>query len=152
MRGVGAIRMSSSDPAANAVYSNTDVYVGNAPNRITLASPAASMTHFIEAVDATAVGSIGGVTPKSGGRDVSCIEPFALTAAGQRIHGRSPTRPRISVTGSDACGIVSGYAASIPIDTGGNELCAATAAGRPDATITVNWGSATTTWPCRSNP
>ena len=152
LRGVGPIRMSSSDPAANAVYSNTDVYVGTAPNRITLASPAASMTHFIEAVDVTAVGSIGGVTPKNGGRDVSCIEPFALTAAGQRIHGRSPTRPRISVTGGDACGIVGGYAASVAVDTGRGELCTATMSGRPDTAITIDWGSATTTWPCRSAP
>jgi hypothetical protein len=149
LRGIGPVRISSTDPAANAKYTS-EIFTGTSPNRITLASPAAPMTHVIEAVDASAVGSVGGIAPKVRGRDVVCVEPFAQTAAGQRIHGTSPTRPRLSVTGGDACGIVGGFAAGVAVSTGRGELCAATVAGRPDAAIVIHWGGATTTWPCRA--
>jgi hypothetical protein len=150
LRGIAPVRMSSSDPAANAVYANLDVFTGTAPNRITLASPAAPMTHAIEAVDVTAVTTIANLTPKPGPQDVVCVEPYPQVASGQRIHGRSPTRPRISVSGGDACGIVGGFVSFASISTGKNELCAAAVAGRPSAAITINWGSATTTWPCQA--
>lgn len=151
LRGVAPVRISTSDPAAGAMYANTDVFTGTAPNRITLASPAASMTHVVESVDVTAVGAIGGMVPKPSGIDVACVEAFAQTASLQRIHGRSPTRPRVSVTGGDACGIVNGFAAGTAIPTGRGELCAATVAGRADAKITITWGNATATWPCRAS-
>lgn len=152
LRGIGPVRLSSSDATANAQLSGTKIYVGSTPNQITLASPAAPSTHTVHAVDAMAVTTIADVTPKPRGADVLCVEPSPRTATNQRIYGTSPTRTRISVSGGDGCGIVGGYVEWAAISTGRNELCAAPVPGRPNAAITINWGNATSTWQCRANP
>lgn len=149
LRGVGPLRVSTTDPAARVVLRGSEVFTGTAPNRITLASPASQATHAIDVVDATAVASVGGIAPKVGASSTVCVTPFPQAASGQRIYGQSPTRPRLSFAGGDACAMVGGVFAGSVIDTGRGEICASATAGRPASEIKISWGAATATWPCQ---
>lgn len=151
LRGVGPVRVSTTDAAANVVLRSdaAEVFTGTAPNRVTLASPAAPKAHVLEVVDTSAVATVGGIdSPKAGSSGTVCVEPFAQAASGQRIYGKSPIRPRLSFAGGDACGMVGGVLADTTIDIGRGEICATPAVSKPATEVRIAWGSATTTWSC----
>jgi hypothetical protein len=143
LRGVAPFRASASDPSA--LLAGKRLYVGRAPNTISLSSAVAASEQVIDVIDTPAVDAIAGF----GTNDVKsvleerCIDPFPRSG-GVRVYGKSPTRPKVSFEGTGcAFGPRSPWAGLDPR----GQLCLAFE-GTGTTSVRMTWGQGSGTWVC----
>jgi hypothetical protein len=135
---------SCDDASGGATIQGATVDTGTTPQIITVASEIAPQTLEIRVVGGEAIGEIGGLEPQTFSiGENQCLAPVPLTTAGTAIHGVSPVRPVLQMTGDDALVV---DADPFPPPPSGEICFARRAAGT--VVLEVAWGAATgqSTW------
>lgn len=99
--GVAPLHVSSEAPGTDAAMQGTRIAMGTQPTIVRLESEAVPEAHLLNVVDASAIAGVGGVKPAVFGTGTTeCLEAYPTEAGGARIHGQSPTRPRVTIGGT----------------------------------------------------
>ncbi len=102
LRGIAPLQVASDNSSVGAEVSASGVlYTGTSPHTITLSSPPAPNVQTTRVVDGSAVAQVelvpsAAVAPGA----IYCTPLRPSTAAGARIHGTPPARPRVTWSGS----------------------------------------------------